>query len=284
MVHPLDPRDFRAGRLILEPEDFALGDNEPDSPPTDLISEDTWNGVMTLPGDVAIRTTSHQGTRVAILYELWSGWVHAMPHTGIVAEAMMDSADDFASALFNLMHGFYKQSLSALRSALETMTLACACETTGDGGKWSAWQGGEEIRFKLACDTLQSSSSFRILEDKAQEATGLSIYAGDNGSGRNAWARNLFRRLSKFAHSRGDSSNFHFWNSNGPIYSAAGMRIAYHSYLETYSLLLLIAKVAAVNLKMPAEARLIYKADSSKQYLPSQFEPVCLFYWSQLFP
>src|ERR1700731_125485 len=96
MVCPLDAKDFRARRLILEPEDFALGDDEPDSPPTDLISEGPWNGIMTLPGDVAIRTTSHQGTRVTILYELWSGWVDAMPHGGIVAEAMLYSADDFA--------------------------------------------------------------------------------------------------------------------------------------------------------------------------------------------
>jgi hypothetical protein len=62
------------------------------------------------------------------------------------------------------------------------------------------------------------------------------------------------------------------------------MRIAYHSYLEVYSLLLLIAKVAEVNLKMPAEARVIYEADSCKQYLTRQFEPVCLYYRSQLFP
>jgi hypothetical protein len=196
MVHPLDPKDFRAGRLILDPEDFALGDDELDSSPTDLISEDPWNGIMTLPGDVAIRTTSHQGTRVTILYELCSGWIDAMPLAGIVAEAMLDSADDFAVALFNLTHGFYKQALSALRSALETMTLACACEIGGDTGKWSAWQSGEAIKFNVTCNTLQSSSRFRILEDSARQAVGLSIYAGDNGSGRNAWARNLYQRLS----------------------------------------------------------------------------------------
>jgi hypothetical protein len=135
----------------------------------------------------------------------------------------------------------YKEALSALNSALETMTLACACEIGGDTGKWSAWQGGEAIKFNVTYNTLQSSSRFRILEDSARQAVGLSIYSGDNGSGRNAWARNLYQRLSKFAHARGDSSNFCLWNSNGPIYSADGMRHAYHSYLEVYSLLLLIA-------------------------------------------
>jgi hypothetical protein len=283
MVRKLHSKDFRARRLILDPEDFAVTNGEPDPPPTDLISEEAWNGIMTLPGDVAIRTTSYQGTRVAILYELWSGWVHATPHGGIVAEAMMDSADDFAVALFNLLHGFYKPSISALRNALEAMTLACACEAGGGSRKWDAWRAGEQIKFKLECDKLQALPKFRALEDKAREAAGVSIYAGDD-SGRNAWARNLYQRLSKFAHARFDSRNAGLWNSNGPIYSAEGMRIAYHAYLETYSLLLLIAKVSVADLKMPAEARVIYRKDSCKQYLTPPFQALCAFYNSELFP
>lgn len=158
MIRKLDAKDFRARRVILEPDDFALSDGKPDPSPMDLISQEAWNGIMILPGDVAIRTTNHQGTRAEILYELWSGWLHEIPHEGIVAEAMLDSADDFAAALFNLLHGFYKQAL------------------------------------------------------------------------------------------------------------------------------LLIAKVAADDLKMPREARVIYKKGSCKQYLAPRFEAVCLFYSSQLFP
>jgi hypothetical protein len=61
------------------------------------------------------------------------------------------------------------------------------------------------------------------------------------------------------------------------------MRIAYHAYLETYSLLLLIAKASVADLKMPAEARVIYKKASRKQYLTPPFQTLCAFYNSQLF-
>src|SRR6516165_4630695 len=126
MVVKLDPNDFRSQRLILEPSDFALSDGAPEPEPTDLISERAWNGIMTLPGDVAIRTTGHQGERIELLYDLWSGWVCELPESGMVAHAMLDSADDFAAGLFNLAHGFYKQALFSLRSALEVMTLVCS--------------------------------------------------------------------------------------------------------------------------------------------------------------
>ena len=36
---------------------------------------------------------------------------------------MAEAGDDFEAALFNLLHGFYKQAIAALRSAIEVMTL-----------------------------------------------------------------------------------------------------------------------------------------------------------------
>ena len=36
-MKPRSDSDYRVGRLVLEPEDFALGPDEPHSPPTDLI-------------------------------------------------------------------------------------------------------------------------------------------------------------------------------------------------------------------------------------------------------
>jgi len=41
----LSQSDFRAVRVVLEPEDFALGSDEPDPPPSDLISEKAWHGM-----------------------------------------------------------------------------------------------------------------------------------------------------------------------------------------------------------------------------------------------
>jgi hypothetical protein len=56
MVSKLNREDFRSCSLILDPDDFALGHDEPDPPPSDLIPREVWEGILTLPGDVAIRT------------------------------------------------------------------------------------------------------------------------------------------------------------------------------------------------------------------------------------
>lgn len=283
MVSKLDSNDFRAHRKILEPSDFALGSNDPDPPPTDMIPEEAWNGIMTLPDDVAIRTTGYQGSRVSLLYDLWTGWVGVLSHQGILADAMLDSADDLAAAQFNLIHGFYRQSIASLRNALETMVFACECELGAGFNDWNAWQQGHEWKFTETFEKLRTHPKFGALENRARQETGASIFPfGQNDKGY-AWARNLYQRLGKFSHARGDSTNGYLWESNGPIYSAEGMRLAYHAYIETYALLILIAKVASEQVKMPIEARVIFKPDSLSQYLEPQFQALCTFYRSELF-
>lgn len=66
MTKELSQSDFRAVRIVLEPEDFALGADEPDPPPSDLIAEKTWHGIMDLPDDVAIRTSDHNGKLLGV--------------------------------------------------------------------------------------------------------------------------------------------------------------------------------------------------------------------------
>jgi hypothetical protein len=283
MVIKLNSNDFRSQRLILEPSDFALGTDEPEPEPTDLISESAWNGIMTLPGDVAIRTTSHQGERVEILYDLWSGWVHELPRGGMLAHAMLDSADDFAAALFNLTHGFYKQALFSLRSALEVVTMACSCELLADHAKWDEWLDGGDLKFARECDNLQSSRLVQELDQTAFVAAGATLYDSRDGVAKNSWARSLYRRLSQYAHARDATSNAQLWESNGPIYSAEGMRVSYHSFLETYALCLLAGKLALSDLSMSEAAQVIFTSESCDQYLSPPFAAVCLFYKARLF-
>lgn len=283
MVIKLDPDDFRSHRLVLEPDDFALTATDPEPAPSDLISESAWNGIMTLPGDVAIRTTSHQGERVEILYDLWSGWVYELPTGGMLAHAMLDSADDFAAALFNLTHGFYKQALFSLRSALEVVTMACSCELLADHAKWDEWLAGGDLKFARECDNLQSSGLVKELDQTAFMAAGATLYVLRDGVVKNSWARSLYRRLSQYAHARDATSNAQLWESNGPIYSAKGMRVSYHSFLETYALCLLVAKLGLSDLSMPEAARVIFAPESCDQYLSPPFAAVCLLYKASLF-
>lgn len=47
MVKQLLLDDFRAGREVLEPEDFALSDG-PEPCPSDLINQETWRHITGL--------------------------------------------------------------------------------------------------------------------------------------------------------------------------------------------------------------------------------------------
>ena len=71
--------DFRAIRYVMESDDFALSDDGPAPPPSDLIPEDDWHGIMDVPGDVAISTTNHQGKRIAALHKLTEAWTGGIP-------------------------------------------------------------------------------------------------------------------------------------------------------------------------------------------------------------
>ncbi len=69
MAKPLDTADFRAIRMELEPDDFAVSDGKPDIP-TNLVDKKTWHGIVDLPDDVSIRTSNHQGTILKNVYIL----------------------------------------------------------------------------------------------------------------------------------------------------------------------------------------------------------------------
>jgi hypothetical protein len=280
VVRKLDPADFRAARCVLEPGDFALSDNDPDPPPADLIGEAEWHGIMDLPDDVAVRTTSHQGSRVAVLHELIGAWAEAFPEDGIVAHAMVDGFDNFQAATFNLVHGFYKEAIAGLRSALETVTFAISCQLANDKRAWEGWLTGDESSFKRQCDRAQGLPPLDLLERYARETTGTSIFAGQDGSGRNAWARSLYRRLSEYAHARG--TNTSLWESSGPIYSAKGFALAYHLFLETFALTFILAKVAEPALS-PGTARYIFTDENRRLYLEPTYSQVCGLYEERLF-
>src|SRR6266571_4594011 len=91
--------DFRAVRIVLEPDDFALGSDEPDPLPSDLISEDMWRGIVGLADDVVIRTSDHNGRALGETYRLWSEWVGAVgDEEDTLFVPMLDAADDLQTS------------------------------------------------------------------------------------------------------------------------------------------------------------------------------------------
>jgi hypothetical protein len=113
--------DFRSSRRLLPDEVFLISGG-PYAGPTDLVTQQVWNGIMHLPDDVAIRTSDHHGTQLAALYTLWGDWIEANgdDNDEPLFAAMLNATDSFQSSTFDALHGYYRSALSNLRSALDS--------------------------------------------------------------------------------------------------------------------------------------------------------------------
>lgn len=278
MTKNMDLSDFRAIRRVLEADDFALTDGKPDPPPTDLIDRDSWEHIMTLPGHVAITTTSYQGSRISLMNDLASEWVFSMPLKGITGEAMGVISDNLASSIFNTVHGHYKTALTVLRAALETSVFAARCALAGDRARWERWNGGAEFKFGNACEEITQLSAVQAREDELVDQVGVGIFKGSTSRMHDAWARNLYSRLCRYSHARGDTTDVSIWRSNGPIYSAEGLRACYETFLETYALMLLLAKWGQGRMGLKHNGRLILRQDSLRNYMAKSFREVAACY------
>lgn len=278
MVKNVDLDDFRAIRRVLEPDDFALTDGKPDPPATDLIDQDAWEHIMTLPGHVAITTTNHQGSRISLMNDLSSEWVSTMPMEGITGNAMSNIWDNLESSIFNTVHGHYKTALTILRVALETSVVAARCSLAGDRARWDRWNGGAEFKFGNACDEILLQPDVKAREDEVAAKVGIGIFRGSNCSPRDAWARSLYERLCRYSHARGDTTDTSIWNSNGPVYSANGLKTCYETFLETYGLMLILARWGHGRMGLKPNARLILRKKSLPNYMEEPLRAVAASY------
>ncbi len=282
MSKKMDINDFRAIRWALEPSDFAISDGI-DHPPTDLIDEKVWQAIMNLPDDVAISTTSHQGDKIAYLYELWCSWIRMMPPEEILRGGMLDANNDLSASIFNLMHGFYKQAIASLRSFAELMLYSSYCFATTDTEMWSSWNNGDEFKFGVIAKKFAQLPDVRMLDEEAFALTEASIFP-KRGQRRDSssWAADLYRRLCKFAHADGRNTNANLWNSNGPVYSADGMMVSYLSYLETYALICVIMKLINPQLALDDTVNILFEQSSILQYTQKPFSDLCWHYVNKL--
>jgi hypothetical protein len=97
--------DFRARRRVLMRRDFGYAP-KPAPRPSDLIDKATWDSVVTLPDDVAVRTTNYHGTTINQLHDLWGGWIECVGEKqDCMFPVMLDSGDDFQAATYNALTG-----------------------------------------------------------------------------------------------------------------------------------------------------------------------------------
>jgi len=242
----LPTRDFRSLRHRLEAKDFALPGTV--TLPSDLIERNAWNSLVVLPDHVAIYTSSHCGTRLTFLYDLWADWIKRLvSHRShpMLSSAMLDASDDLSASTFNLMHGYYKQAIGALRSALEIIMLAATCTLHKKHPlprpKWNpekSWQNwktdSSRTEFKLICDQLDSWAARSKDADRSLEAADIARSS-----------RKLYAHLNRFSHARSSSSNVTLWGgSNGPVFDLAAFRDASELQIATYCVLYRLIRLA----------------------------------------
>ncbi|MGA2085247.1 MAG: hypothetical protein ABSG60_07005 [Terracidiphilus sp.] len=237
MTKQLSLGDFRAVRVILEPDDFALGSDKPDPPPSDLIADKTWHGIMDLPDDVAIRTSDHRGKVLGEVYWLWGRWIEATGETeDALFSPMLDAHDDLQASLFDSLHGYYRTAFSALRNVIELMTIG-ACGALTRTPLYKEWRNGTtEFKFGTACDLLSNEASLVTFNEGMKAAGHQSLWDAKRAELPGGYSRRLYRNMCDFSHSRPGFTDGDLRCSNGPIFVSSVFWDWYLAYLRTTSL------------------------------------------------
>jgi len=246
MSKPMPFQDFRAVRIVLEPN-FALGAEDPDPPPSDVVSPETWHALTVLPDDVAIRTSDHNGEALTEDYSLCCRWSAATGHeVDALFDPMLDAGSDLENSIFNALHGYYRAGFSALRSALELITIGTCGSFANNRQIYADWRSGAaEFSFGVACSRLAAEPMLDRLNNGLR-SLGQSLFdPKDKTRGLvGGHARQWYGELCNYAHSRPGFADGDLWCSNGPIYVAEVFRNWQRAWLHTVSLCAVLVLLA----------------------------------------
>jgi hypothetical protein len=229
--------------MMLEPHEYATGGEM--VPPTNLIPPEIWHGVMDLPDDVAIRISDHHGTKFEFLYALWGEWLEAIgdEHDNLF-DAMLDAADCFQSSTFDFLHGYYRSSISNLRSALELIAVGVLGNVCPDDEVYLRWKTGSADLAFPACR--------RRLQRRVKRGfSGLLDHDG--------WAIRHYYRMCGYAHSRPKSSDGDLWESNGPVYNGEAIVRVMSMQLCTYACCYLLTRIGRPQFLLPSESATLFQ-------------------------
>lgn len=217
MPKRLPETDFRARRRVLTRSDFAYAP-KPEAPPSDPVSKSTWDRIVTLPDDVAVRTSNHHGSTLKQLENLWGAWVESIGDVqDCLFPAMLDAGDDFQSSTYTALTGFYRLSVTALRSALELTTIATWAQVCGKDAEYHARRSGKTaLSFGQACDGLIAAT--RTLGEHLHATVKDTLFDQKTPTTEGGFARRTFDGLSNFSHSRPGCADGDLRESDGPIY------------------------------------------------------------------
>ena len=248
-----EKEDFRSYRAKLSPDCFLMAPEGPNPPPEDLIEKETWGHLIWLTDDVSLRTSDNHGSELKIMYELYGSLIDQLEVEGDVFwELLLDIADEFQASLFNLLCGFYRVSLSCLRSALEISTYALYFQVTRQYEEFKTWIKGkyDDDRFRNIrsfgnlCDQLDKLKNFESIQTHLNSMYGFTLFNQKTPRRAPGITRQLHSHLSKFVHSRPQHTHGDLWKSTGPVYVPISFVKGATCYLETFMLVYVFIKLA----------------------------------------
>ena len=260
MPHQLPPTDFRALRFVFGSDDFSREDPDPDPSPHDQISETTWHRLMTQPSDVSIKTSEYHGSLLTVQDELRAAWWDA--HLAIVHEptdpvlyAMQDVAGEFHAAIFDALHGFYRQSISSLRSCIELMLEGCAKALN----PLQRAQLSAGFSFTRETDFIRKATPMRLLDDQLEALSGQRLFGAATQPPGSGWVGDLYGRLSEYTHARPGRTLVDTWEHSGPVYVYSMAREFHFFFVEVFCASCVLAGVGRPSIVLPANVAKIIK-------------------------
>jgi hypothetical protein len=154
-------------RMTIQLPDFRrVRSFQPWPSATDLISDASWHELMDLPTDVVLQTTGYEGSLTERLHRLASDWIWVIPVDPASAPFMHEPGliafEEFDAAVFNAIHGYYRQAFNCMRNVLETLAIAAGLAVTKNAVGFDEWRNGKEIFIGKARRLLENSSDGRV--------------------------------------------------------------------------------------------------------------------------
>lgn len=274
-VKPLPNGDFRANRVYLADHVFAVR-KRGRKRKRDLVPQEVWDHMMTLPTDVLLRSTDYHGSMLDDLATQHQTWLDSIPleptEIPFLFDAALDAADEFGAAPFIAAHGYYRQATGCLRNALEAMTHATRFAVRNDLNEFQLWRAGtsEPLKFGRSVDLLAQAPK---LADADRQIGSPGMF-GNKPPG---VLRTLYTNLCRYAHGQPGYSNFDSWQSNGPIHSPKAFTQFWCDFCDTFAACCVLLKIGYPSFALPSGTYSIYAA-ASKSWL-GLANDTCFFFF-----
>jgi hypothetical protein len=154
------------------------------------------------------------------------------------------------ASTYNALTGYYRFSMSGLRSALELVTIGAWAQVCGKNQEFQRWRAGKEsISFGRACDGLMTATS--ALQQNLRDSVKDTLFDQKTPACEGGFTRRIYSGVSEFSHSRPGYADSDMRKSNGPIYVASAFRHVAWTQFETFGLCFVMVLLARRKMELP---------------------------------